>query len=221
MIEQKDLGSALPLVAIAFLILLESGVNLKIFIALIVVGVGLAGVAILKTPHRLERLATFNKSDSSKSYHIDNALIAIGSGGLFGVGIGNNVQTAGYLPESITDSMFAVICETVGFVGAVIVLGFYWLLLSRMLKIADCTKDSFYQLVTIGVFAWIGGHVVINIAAMTGLVPVPGRQLPLLSKGGTNLIFVMATIGLVLNISQYTARMAFSDTERIKDLKRN
>ena len=90
------------------------------------------------------------------------------------------------------------------------------MLLSRMLKVADCTKDSYYQLVTIGVFAWLAGHVVVNIAAMTGLAPVTGIPLPLLSKGGTSLIMNMAIIGLVLNISQYTMRADVLDAERRK-----
>ena len=180
-VAQKDLGSALPLIAMALAMLLVSGARLK---------------------------------DSSNAYHINNALIAIGSGGLFGVGIGNNVQTAGYLPESITDSMFAVIGETIGFVGISVVLLFYYMLLSRILKVADCTKDSYYQMVTVGIFAWLAGHVVVNIAAMTGLVPLTGITLPLLSKGGTSLILNMAIIGLVLNISQYTMRADLTDAER-------
>jgi len=213
-VSQKDLGSALPLVAIAFLILLVSGVDTRLFAMLIGVGVLLAVCAMVVSPHRQQRLKAFFDGSDSATYHINNALIAIGSGGLFGVGIGNNVQTAGYLPESITDSMFAVIGETIGFVGILVVLFFYYMLLTRILKVADCTKDNYYQLVTIGIFAWLAGHVIVNIAAMTGLLPLTGITLPLLSKGGTSLILNMAIIGLVLNISQYTMRSDVLDTER-------
>ena len=229
-IAQKDLGSGLPLAAMAFAMLLVSGVRFKTFVMVVAVGLALAVFSMVLVPHRRERLKTFfsgkvtssesstseDKNKDAETYHINNALIAIGSGGLFGVGIGNNVQTAGYLPESITDSMFAVIGETIGFVGILVVLFFYYMLLSRMLKVADCTKDSYYQLVTIGVFAWLAGHVVVNIAAMTGLAPVTGIPLPLLSKGGTSLIMNMAIIGLVLNISQYTMRADVLDAERRK-----
>ena len=229
-IAQKDLGSGLPLAAMAFAMLLVSGVRFKTFAVVLAVGLTLAVFSMVLVPHRRERLKTFfsgkvtssesttseDKNKDAETYHINNALIAIGSGGLFGVGIGNNVQTAGYLPESITDSMFAVIGETIGFVGILVVLFFYYMLLSRMLKVADCTKDSYYQLVTIGVFAWLAGHVVVNIAAMTGLAPVTGIPLPLLSKGGTSLIMNMAIIGLVLNISQYTMRADVLDAERRK-----
>ena len=229
-IAQKDLGSGLPLAAMAFAMLLVSGVRLKTFAVVLAVGLTLAVFSMVLVPHRRERLKTFfsgkvtssestnseDKSKDAETYHINNALIAIGSGGLFGVGIGNNVQTAGYLPESITDSMFAVIGETIGFVGILVVLFFYYMLLSRMLKVADCTKDSYYHLVTIGVFAWLAGHVVVNITAMTGLAPVTGIPLPLLSKGGTSLIMNMAIIGLVLNISQYTMRADVLDAERRK-----
>ena len=212
-VAQKDLGSALPLIAMALAMLLVSGARLKYFLIIGVAGLALAVLA-LSSPHRQERLRGFLQGDSSNAYHINNALIAIGSGGLFGVGIGNNVQTAGYLPESITDSMFAVIGETIGFVGISVVLLFYYMLLSRILKVADCTKDSYYQMVTVGIFAWLAGHVVVNIAAMTGLVPLTGITLPLLSKGGTSLILNMAIIGLVLNISQYTMRADLTDAER-------
>lgn len=213
-VAQKDLGSALPLVAIALAILLVSGAGIKSFLILVVCGLAFAGLAMVVSPHRQERLKGFLEGSSSNAYHINNALIAIGSGGLFGVGIGNNVQTAGYLPESITDSMFAVIGETIGFAGILVVLMFYYMLLSRILKVADCTRNSFYQLVTVGIFAWLAGHVVVNITAMTGLVPLTGITLPLLSKGGTSLILNMAIIGLVLNISQYTMRSDLTDAER-------
>lgn len=213
-VAQKDLGSALPLVAIALAILLVSGAEIKSFLILVICGLIFAGLAMVVSPHRQERLKGFLEGSSSNAYHINNALIAIGSGGLFGVGIGNNVQTAGYLPESITDSMFAVIGETIGFAGILVVLLFYYMLLSRILKVADCTRNSFYQLVAVGIFAWLAGHVVVNITAMTGLVPLTGITLPLLSKGGTSLILNMAIIGLVLNISQYTMRSDLTDAER-------
>lgn len=212
-VAQKDLGSALPLIAMALAMLLVSGARLKYFLIIGAAGMVLAVLA-LSSPHRQERLKGFLQGDSSNAYHINNALIAIGSGGLFGVGIGNNVQTAGYLPESITDSMFAVIGETIGFVGISVVLFFYYMLLSRILKVADCTKESYYQMITIGIFAWLAGHVVVNIAAMIGLVPLTGITLPLLSKGGTSLILNMAIIGLALNISQYTMRADLTDAER-------
>lgn len=212
-VAQKDLGSALPLIAMALAMLLVSGAGAKVFLTIAVAGLIFAGLA-MSSPHRQERLKGFLEGDSSNAYHINNALIAIGSGGLFGVGIGNNVQTAGYLPESITDSMFAVIGETIGFVGIIVVLFFYYMLLSRILKVADCTRESYYQLIAIGIFAWLAGHVVVNIAAMTGLVPLTGITLPLLSKGGTSLILNMAIIGLALNISQYTMRSDLTDAER-------
>lgn len=212
-VAQKDLGSALPLVAMALAMLLVSGARAKVFVIIAAAGVLLAGFA-MSSPHRQERLKGFLEGDSSNAYHINNALIAIGSGGLFGVGIGNNVQTAGYLPESITDSMFAVIGETIGFVGIMVVLFFYYMLLSRILRVADCTRENYYQLIAIGIFAWLAGHVVVNITAMTGLVPLTGITLPLLSKGGTSLILNMAIIGLALNISQYTMRSDLTDAER-------
>ena len=205
-ILQKDLGTGIALVAICLSILFMSGIKMSYFmtaIAIILVG----GVfAIFSSPHRMERIMTFSGEGSSdESYHLDNAKMAIGTGGFWGVGIGNSVQATGYLPESINDSVFAVMGETFGFRGlALIVLAFY-LLLSRVLKVSsglDCERS----LVVVGVFAWIAAHVVVNISSMTGLVPLTGITLPLLSYGGTSMMFVSFALGLVLQLSCYTGR---------------
>ena len=167
----------------------------------------MAGIlAIVSSPHRLERLMTYGgDSDSDSSYHIENAMIAIGTGGMFGVGIGNSVQATGYLPESINDSVFAVMGETFGFIGLMIIVLCFMFLLLRLLKTASGlpTEES---LVVIGVFAWVMAHMVVNIMAMTGLIPLTGITLPLLSYGGTSLVIMVAVLGLCLQLSCYTGR---------------
>lgn len=221
-VSQKDLGSAVPLGVIALTILFVAGIKIWkimiLFAVILALGVGM----ILSSPHRRERLFTFTgKGDATTDYHIENALITVGSGGLFGVGIGNNVQTAGYLPESITDSMFAVISEMWGFVGAVIVVGLYVHLFMEILKVANTSENLYFRLVTMGVFAWMFSQVAVNISAMIALIPLTGITLPLLSKGGTSLLITCFGLGLVINISRFTTRTEISDDERNEEIKNN
>ena len=221
-VSQKDLGSAVPLGVIALTILFVAGIKIWkimiLFAVILALGVGM----ILSSPHRRERLFTFTgKGDATTDYHIENALITVGSGGFLGVGIGNNVQTAGYLPESITDSMFAVISEMWGFVGAVAVIGLYVHLFMEILKVANTSENLYFRLVTMGVFAWLFSQVAVNISAMIALIPLTGITLPLLSKGGTSLLITCFSLGLVINISRFTARTEISDDERNEEIKNN
>lgn len=205
-VVQKDLGTGVSIMAIIVTMLFMSGMPMRYFgMALGVILIG-GVLAIVSSPHRVERLLTFNDADSSDSYHIENAMIAIGTGGFFGVGIGNSVQATGYLPESINDSVFAVMGETFGFVGLVVVVMCFAVLLLRLLRTAGYLHDLQESLVVIGIFAWATAHVVVNIASMTGLLPLTGITLPLLSYGGTSMLFMAAALGLALQLSCYTSR---------------
>lgn len=205
-VVQKDLGTGVSLMAIILAMLFMSGVKLWQFGVTLLVVLVASGVAILSSPHRMERLLTFNSAESSDSYHIENALIAIGTGGFLGVGFGNSVQATGYLPESINDSVFAIMGETLGFVGLVTVVMCFTALLLRILRVSNYLQDTQESLVVVGIFAWATAHVVVNIASMTGLIPLTGITLPLLSYGGTSMLFMAAAIGLVLQLSCYTSR---------------
>jgi cell division protein FtsW len=205
-ILQKDLGTGLAMVAIILSVMYMGGIKMSVFA--VIVGIVLAGgvFAIVSSPHRLERMSTFSGSGSSdENYHVDNAKMAIGTGGFTGVGIGNSVQATGYLPESINDSVFAVMGETFGFVGLAAVIFAFTILLMRLLKVAT-KSDTEEGLVVVGVFAWIAAQVVVNIASMTGLVPLTGITLPLLSYGGTSMMFIAFSLGLVSQLSCYTGR---------------
>lgn len=205
---QKDLGTGVAIVSIIAAMLVMSGVSWRILGA--IGGILLAGAVlmIVSAPHRIERVATFFQGDeasiSDDGYHITHAKIAIGSGGLFGVGVGNSVQATGYVPEAINDSIIAILGETFGFVGLMVIIGFFMLLLLRLLKIMDHVLDDGHKLVVAGVFGWISAHVVINIAAMTGLMPLTGITLPFLSYGGSSMLFVAAALGMVFYISRFT-----------------
>ena len=203
---QKDLGTGVAVVAIILAELFMSGIELKKFMMVLLAMLVMGVMALVVSPHRLERMMTFSGGEGADSYHIDNAMIAIGTGGFAGVGVGNSVQATGYLPESINDSVFAVMGETFGFVGLMTVLACFTVLLLRLLSVAERLADLEQGLVVTGVFAWMMAHVVVNIAAMTGLMPLTGITLPLLSYGGTSMLFVAAGLGLAVQLSRYTER---------------
>ncbi len=209
---QKDMGTGIALMSIIISMFIVGGIDkklgLKIAGILLLAGVLLIAIA----PHRLERVATFIQGDSissgvsdDNSYHIEHAKIAIGTGGIFGVGIGNSVQATGYLPEAINDSVFAIMGETFGFIGLVIILTIFTALLLRILKISDHLADPSMQLFVAGVFGWLGSHVILNVASMIGVFPLTGITLPLLSFGGTSMIFISAALGIVFQLSRYTS----------------
>lgn len=208
---QKDLGTGISLVSIIASMLLIGGINKRIgtiiLISLAVIGL----IFILSEPHRIDRIITYLKGDNTSvsdpnSYHIEHAKIAIGTGGLIGVGIGNSVQATGYLPEAINDSVFAIMGETFGFVGLVVILALFAALMMRLLKIMDHLVDVRLKLLTAGVFGWFGAHVILNVASMIGIFPLTGITLPLLSFGGTSMLFIAAALGLVFQLSHYTVR---------------
>jgi cell division protein FtsW len=208
-IIQKDLGTGIALISIILTMLAVGGISKRIGFA-VLAGILVVGVAlIVSAPHRVDRIVTFLKGDSSSiddagSYHIEHAKIAIGTGGLFGVGIGNSVQATGYLPEAINDSVFAIMGETFGFVGLIAILGLFVALLLRLLKVMDHLIDIRLKLLVAGVFGWLSAHVILNVASMIGIFPLTGITLPLLSFGGTSMIFIAAALGLVFQLSRYT-----------------
>jgi len=204
---QKDLGSTAVIMFILACMLVVSGMKWRVLAVMGVAALAVLALLIVAFPHRMERLASFSDASTANTYHIDNALLAIGKGGLFGVGVGNSVQATGYLPESINDSVFAVLGETFGFVGLMLVTLCFAALLLRLLKIAERLDETKAErLVVVGVFAWMAGHVIINIMGMTGLVPMKGITLPFLSSGGTSMMFVGVAMGMVLQLSGWTKR---------------
>ena len=217
-VAQGDLGTGVALIAIIFGMLLISGVPAKQYFLMLVIVLAVAVGSVVMSSHRMERvdawIATLSGGESSDStYHIENAMLAIGTGGMFGVGVGNSVQATGYLPESINDSVFAIMGETFGFVGLILVMAVFVAMLLRMLKVADTTKDTEERYFVVGVFSWVLAQVVVNIMAMTSLVPVTGITLPLLSYGGTSMIFISFALGLTLQISCYTSREVINYNE--------
>lgn len=204
---QKDLGTMIPIVGIMLTMLYLSGISMKRF--MLIVSTILIGVvfAIAGAGHRRERVFTFLNPEADKSgsgYHINQALIAVGSGGLLGKGLGRSVQAYGYLPEAANDSIFAIMAEKFGFAGMLVVFAIYGALLYRILGVVNRAPNSYLRLVAGGIFAWLCIQAFVNIGAMLSIMPLTGVTLPLLSIGGTSLIFTLAALGVVFNISRYT-----------------
>jgi cell division protein FtsW len=221
---QKNLSTGIVLAAIVFAMLFAAGLKGKIIASIAIVAViGIVGLTVT-SPHRMERVSTFFQGDNvtlkdDDSRHITQAKIAIGSGGLLGLGIGNSVQATGYLPEAINDSVFAIMGEIFGFVGLVAIMAIFIALLLRLLYIADHLSDIKAKLVVVGIFAWLTAHTVINIAAMIGLAPLTGITLPLVSFGGTSMVFMAGALGLVFQLSRYTVNSVETEGETSEDTR--
>jgi len=206
---QKDLGSALVVIGIIMSIYFASGVSMSMVgLSVGSLVAGLVG-SILVFPYRVQRLTAFfntSQNASGAGYHINQALIALGSGGLIGRGLGNSYQIYGYLPEATNDSIFAIIGEQFGFLGTFTLVSLFSIVIYRGYKISRYAADSFGRSVAFGITVWIGLQALINIGAMLNLIPLTGITLPFISYGGTSLLFSLIAMGILQNISRYTTR---------------
>lgn len=223
-ILERDLGTMLAIISIIVAMLYVAGVRIRQMGAFFGALAGVGTLSILLAPHRIERLTTFLDPSSDvqgSGYHINQALIAVGSGGLFGLGLGRSVQAYGYLPEAANDSIFAIYAEKFGFIGTVMVIALFGFLLLKLAKIVQHAPNTYTRLIATGVFAWIGSHTVMNIGAILGLLPLTGITLPFLSYGGSSLIFIMAAVGLALNVSRYSLSDRVVKSERARSTHAN
>jgi len=205
LIFQPDIGTLGVLMISVFALFFYSGGPVKQLI--VFAGVGLAAFVglVLIEPYRLERVSTFWDSSSDPSgsgYQINQALIAVGSGGLWGRGFGLSRQKFSYLPEPIGDSIFAILSEELGFIGAMILLLLFLLFFTRGIKITGGAPDVFGRLLGAGLLFLIIFQALTNISAIIGLIPLTGIPLPFVSYGGSAFIMTMIELGIVLNISK-------------------
>lgn len=204
---QRDLGTATIIIATALVMFFTAKANLWQFGALVVLLVSLLLVAVYAAPYRAQRLSGFlNKQDTTheSAYQGQQALIAIGSGGIWGVGFGQGISKYSYLPESHTDSIFAVIAEELGFIRTSLVLLLFLYLGYRGLLIARHANSTFVVLLAVGITFMILFQAMVNIAGMLNVIPLTGVPLPYISYGGSSLIVSMAMLGLLTNISRET-----------------
>ena len=165
---------------------------------------GLVSTGLLQ-PYQVRRILVWNNPEAypkNGGWQVLQGLYAIGSGGFFGKGLGNSVQKLGMIPEAQNDMIFAIICEELGLFGAICVMGIFLFMLYRFMIIASNAPDLFGSMLVIGVMAQIGIQVFMNIAVVTNFIPNTGVSLPFISYGGTSLLFLMAEVGLVLNVSR-------------------
>lgn len=203
MLAQPDFGTLMVILAPAIVIYYVAGLNWKqagIGLLVFLLGISL----ILISPYRRTRLTTFlypEKVSIESSYQIKNIAIAIGSGGLWGLGFGESKQKRLFLPEPHTDSIFAVISEELGALRALLVILTFGFILYRGLRVAFAAPDLFGTLLAVGITTWFGFQAFINLGAMLRLVPLVGVPLPFVSYGGTSLVISLFAVGILLNIS--------------------
>jgi cell division protein FtsW len=205
---QSDFGSASVMVAMIVLMSFVAGIPLKKTAMVAGVIIAVLSLLIISTPYRRERVTTFLHPETNcqtTGYQACQALISVGSGGVLGLGLGYSVQAYGYTPEASNDSIFAIMAEQFGFIGTVAIMVIYGVFLARLKKIVEHTPDQFNRLLVVGVMAWLSTQMIINIGAMIGLLPLKGITLPLISQGGTSLIFLTVALGIVFNVSRYTS----------------
>lgn len=204
---ESDLGSSAVMFGMVAAMVFVAGLPLK---KILMIGATVAIGAVLlisAMPYRRQRLMTFlhpTADCQASGYQSCQALIAIGSGGMFGLGIGRSVQAYGYLPEASNDSIFAILSEKFGFVGMTLILAVYAVFFGRLTKIIEKAPDDFSGYLVTGMLAWFSVQATINIGAMIGLLPLKGITLPFISTGGTSVLFVTGALGLAFQISRYS-----------------
>ncbi len=208
-IKEPDLGTALALGGTVFTMLFVAGVNLWQFFGVVSLVLPAVGVAIIVAPYRLQRFLAFlhpTADPQGAGYHIIQSLYALGSGGLFGSGLGQGALKYFYLPEQHTDFIFAIVGEELGLIGAVAVLALFLVLTWRGLRVAMLAPDRFGALLAVGLTAMVAVQALMNIAVVTASMPITGIPLPFISYGGSSLIFALGAIGILLNISRQAVR---------------
>lgn len=217
---QSDLGSAGVMISMLIIMAYVAGIPLKKAAMIGGLVVILLILAVSSSAYRRERLATFLHPESNcltTGYQACQALISVGSGGVLGLGLGYSVQAYGYLPEASNDSIFAIMAEKFGFVGTFSIVVIYGALITRLKRISERTADVGPRLIVIGVMAWLSVQMIINVGAMTGLLPLKGITLPLISQGGTSMIFLTAALGIVFQISRYTSYSVVQSNTEINE----
>ncbi len=209
LILQPDMGGLMALGAIAVAMYMVAGAPWRDLA--VIAAMGLVGIfALIKAaPYRLARLTAFLhplEDPQGTSYHINQALLAVGSGGIFGLGFNQSRQKHLYLPEVAGDSIVAVMAEEMGLVFMLMFLGLYLALCLRGMKIAKEAPDDFTRLMASGITAWFGFQAIINIGSMIGIMPMTGLPLPFVSHGGSALMMSLAGVGVMLSLSRLAKR---------------
>ncbi|KSU88895.1 cell division protein FtsW [Bacillus sp. VT 712] len=214
---QPDYGGILLILITCGSIVVCSGIELKTILKLVLLSIIIMFIVLLIllitgnldiifSPVRLGRFTSFMnpfEEELGNGYQLVNSYLAISNGGILGSGLGQSIQKAGYLPESHTDFIMAVIADELGFLGVVVVLFLLFFIVFRGLKISIQCQDSFGALLAVGISVMIGIQAFVNLGAVTGILPITGVTLPFISFGGSSLVLLLGSIGVVVNISMF------------------
>lgn len=202
LVGSNNLSTAVIILGIAIILIFVSSPKYAQFFTMGAIGTGFLGIFLALESYRLERLAIWrNPEKFEKGYQTLQGLYAIGSGGLFGRGLGESIQKLGFVPEAQNDMIFSIICEELGLVGAVFIIVLFLILIWRFFVIATHAKDLFGALISAGAMGHIMIQVILNIAVVTNSIPNTGITLPFISYGGTSVVFLLLEMGLVLSVS--------------------
>lgn len=202
LVGANNLSTAIIILGIAAVLIFVASPKYAQFVWMLGVGVGFMGVFLALESYRLERIAIWrNPEKYEKGYQTLQGLYAIGSGGLFGRGLGESIQKLGFLPEAQNDMIFSIICEELGLIGASLIILLFLILIWRFFVIATHAKDLLGALIAAGAMAHMMIQVILNIAVVTNTIPNTGITLPFISYGGTSVLFLLLEMGLVLSVS--------------------
>lgn len=203
LVTVSNLSTGIILLGISFIIIFVASSQYKIFGGVVGAGVAVMLIFLKVAAYRMNRIeAWLNVETSEYGYQTRQALYAIGSGGVFGKGLGRSVQKLSYVPEAHNDMIFSIICEELGLFGAIAIILLFLLLLWRCMIIANNAPDLYGALMVVGVMAQIGLQVIINIGVVTNTLPNTGIPLPFISYGGTSVAIILCEVGLVLSVSR-------------------
>ena len=205
---EPDFGTAFLVGALGLTVMFVAGVRLTYLVPTVLAAAPVLWMLVVRSPYRMRRLLAFLdpwQDPSGSGFHVIQSLIALGSGGTYGVGLGYSQQKMSFLFEADSDFIFAIIGEELGFLGAVLVIGLFVLLLWQVFRVAAAARDRFSFLVATGVGAWLGMQALIHIGVVSKALPTKGIPLPFISYGGSSLLFSMVAVGLVISIAREQA----------------
>ena len=206
LVGASNLSTAIIILGIGAVMIFTASPKYLQFFWMIAGGAGFMTIFLALESYRLERIAIWRNPEKYEGYQTLQGLYAIGSGGLFGRGLGNSVQKLGFLPEAQNDMIFSIICEELGLVGAGILIGVFLILIWRFFVIAAKAEDLTGALIATGAMAHMMIQIILNIAVVTNSIPNTGITLPFISYGGTSVVFLLLEMGLVLSVSGYSGR---------------
>ena len=204
LLKQPDMGSALTLAAVAVIMLFAAGTRLVYIISIVLMSMPFIYFLIMNVAYRKRRILAFLnpwEDPQNSGFQIIQSWLALGAGGLFGVGLGEGKQKLFYLPEAHTDFILAVVGEELGFLGVIVIIGMFFLLVQRAMRIAVAAPDIFGRFLALGIAVLFGIEASVNMCVVTGMIPTKGLALPVISYGGSSLLISLFAVGILLNIS--------------------